>query len=219
MVGVRWTVSMVAAGTVVLVLLVMAARLHGGAVHRLDVHIDDHVNDFMHRHRGQARAWRLVSAIGGPATWRVAAGGVALLLWFSRRTVEAIFVAVAIVGAAAWSELVKVLVRRPRPVVPFPVEHVAGWSFPSGHALTSATAALVTVVLAAPHLRRGMRVLVATVAALIALSVGASRVLLGVHYVSDVAGGWVIAALWVAAVWAGAEWLGGRRLGGAGRSG
>lgn len=185
------------AALALLVLLAVVARLHSGAVHRLDVRLDDDVNRYLHRRPGQVHLWRLITDAGGPVTWRVAAGLAAVALWMRRKRATALLLVVAMAGAAALSELVKVTVRRPRPTVPFPVEHVAGGSFPSGHALTSATALSLAVVLAAPHLRRAARVLVVVAAALIAVAVGASRVMLGVHYLTDVLGGWLLAGLWV----------------------
>lgn len=184
----------------VLALLVVAARLKSGAVHRLDVTIDDDVNRYVHRHPAQIRMWQLISAIGGPLTWRILAGVTAVGLWFRRRRREAVLVAVAMAGAAVLSSLVKLLVDRARPVVPYPIEQVGGGSFPSGHALTSATALALLVLLAAPHLSTRWRATLVSLAAAVALAIGASRVMLGVHYVSDVVGAWLIAVLWLTVV-------------------
>jgi membrane-associated phospholipid phosphatase len=109
---------------------------------------------------------------------------------------EALAVALSLGGAMLMSDLVKLLVSRPRP----PVEHlqaVNGSSFPSGHA-TQASAfwfSLVFVMPAAGASPKATRV-AAGVALLIVLAVAASRVYLGVHYPSDVVAGMLLGAGW-----------------------
>ena len=109
---------------------------------------------------------------------------------------EAIAVAVSLGGAMLISDVVKLLVSRPRP----PLEHlqsVSGSSFPSGHA-TQASAFWFSLVLAA-HTARASPTLVRSlgaVAVLLVATVAISRVYLGVHYVSDVVAGVLIGAGW-----------------------
>ena len=80
------------------------------------------------------------------------------------------------------------------------IGHYSGGSFPSGHA-TQAVAiyGMLALVLS---MRRPVRVRVWlwAVAALIALVVGASRVYLGAHWMSDVLGGYALGATWLAIV-------------------
>ena len=109
---------------------------------------------------------------------------------------EALAVALSLGGAMLLSDLVKLLVSRPRP----PVEHlqgVSGSSFPSGHA-TQASAFWFSLVLAlrtAGGSRTAVR-LAAAVALLIVVAVAASRVCLGVHYPSDVVAGILLGTGW-----------------------
>jgi len=109
---------------------------------------------------------------------------------------EAVAVAVSLGGAMLISDVVKLLVSRPRP----PVEHlqsVSGSSFPSGHA-TQASAFWFSLVLAAhtaraaPPLTRSL----AAVAVLLVVAVAFSRVYLGVHYPSDVIAGVLLGTGW-----------------------
>ncbi len=108
--------------------------------------------------------------------------------------------------AGLLSDLLKLVFSRPRPDWPDPIQLAGGFSFPSGHALTSATAAGCAIALlglidqARPARRRRLRA--AQIALLILpLAAGLDRVLLGVHYVSDVIAGWVMGACIVLAMW------------------
>lgn len=114
----------------------------------------------------------------------------------------------AVTVAVGWGlqHAAKLLVQRARPVIDDAVAHAPGWSFPSGHAANTTTVAVVLTVLAWPALGRTARVVVPTVAGLLVLLTVADRVLLGVHYPSDVLAG----VLFGTAV-AGASYLGWRR--------
>ncbi|MEU1229531.1 phosphatase PAP2 family protein [Streptomyces sp. NPDC005828] len=91
---------------------------------------------------------------------------------------------------------VMMLVARPRPPLGDWATHASGWSFPSGHATTAAMTA--GLVMAALHLR-GTRVsrVAVVVIGLWGAAVGLTRVYLGVHWFSDVIGGWLFAATWL----------------------
>ncbi|UAK26369.1 phosphatase PAP2 family protein [Sphingomonas nostoxanthinifaciens] len=111
----------------------------------------------------------------------VAAG--LLALRGRRRTALMLPVAWAI-GAVA-VELVKHLVARPRPPAAFHLIAVNQWSFPSGHA-TGAMALYPLIGLVFDG-RRG-----ATLGVVLALLIGLTRIVLGVHWASDVIGGWLL---------------------------
>ena len=101
-------------------------------------------------------------------------------------------------GAVLLSDLVKVLVAKPRPPTADALVHASGYSFPSGHA-TQATATLIgaALVLAALTPSWPRRVTLVTVAVTLAVLVGVTRVYLGVHAPTDVLGGWALGGLWL----------------------
>jgi membrane-associated phospholipid phosphatase len=77
--------------------------------------------------------------------------------------------------------------QRARPVVEDPVSRAPGYSFPSGHALNSAAWATIVVILLWPLLKPlWARVTAVVLASLLVLVTAVDRVLLGVHYPSDV---------------------------------
>jgi len=128
--------------------------------------------------------------------------GVALCLALGlvrqQRRLDALFVAVAITGSAALTLTVKYLVGRPRPVAFFRVpEH--GYSFPSGHTLSATCLALVVAYLLwRSALRRGVKLSGSLALAVVVALVGASRLVLGVHYPTDVIGSMMLGTAWTA---------------------
>ena len=164
---------------------------------KLDLAIAGHLNRSLAGHRHQLTFWRAVSALGGPTSWRVLTGITALVLFWQRRRRPAALVAVTMTGAAMLSGGTKALVGRPRPVVAVVVSHAPGKSFPSGHALTSFVAAGRLVLLLWPACSARQRVLLLASATLLVTAIGFSRLALGVHFLTDVLGGWLIGGLWL----------------------
>ncbi|MES2902574.1 MAG: phosphatase PAP2 family protein [Pseudomonadota bacterium] len=99
-----------------------------------------------------------------------------------------------VIGGRIAIELLKLAIDRSRPAFdPYPVD-VHSMSFPSGHAGNSMITFLAISLIAAPPRRRGRAVAIALVASLL---VGATRPILGVHWPSDVIGGWALGIGWV----------------------
>ncbi|MFD6023631.1 phosphatase PAP2 family protein [Streptomyces griseoluteus] len=124
-----------------------------------------------------------------------------------QRLGAALFGLVCLSTGQALRYAVMELARRPRPPYADWATHASGWAFPSGHSTTAALTAgllLVAVSLRAP---RGRVVLCLLIGAWGA-AVGLSRVYLGVHWFTDVAGGWLFAAGWLGVfLWVAARWL------------
>ena len=190
---------LISATTVLLVALIALASTRSGVGHRLDVAFDDTLNRYVAGHPAQVTAWKVLTDIGGPSTWRVLAAVAGIALWLVRRRRDAVVVATTMVAAAAGSSALKVLVGRHRPTVPSPVDHALGGSFPSGHALTSFTALGLLVLLTWPRLTGWTRSITVVAAIVLVVAVGFSRLILGVHYLTDVLGGWLLGLLVLAA--------------------
>ena len=162
-------------------------------------------------------AAKAVTLLGEPVLLTVGAALLALLLHRTGRSRLALFVVVARAGAMVLSSGLKLIVDRARPVFDEPVATALGASFPSGHALGSAAFYAMIAVVLAPRLDRATLLLLG--AAAVAVLVAASRVLLGVHYPSDVAAGLLIGWGWVAlctavfAVWRAEEGKGADKVG------
>jgi undecaprenyl-diphosphatase len=103
-------------------------------------------------------------------------------------------------------------VHRPRPPRPDWATHASGWAFPSGHTTTAALTAGILIVALALRAPRGGRALQIAVACW-GVSVGLTRVYLGVHWFTDVIGGWLFATAWLTTcLWAAVRWLPGAFL-------
>jgi membrane-associated phospholipid phosphatase len=109
----------------------------------------------------------------------------AALLWRAHRPIAAVAVVVTGLVSLLVRELVKVGLDRGRPLGGFST--ATGGSFPSGHTAGAAFVAVAAIVLVG-------RVWVVVVATVYALVIGASRLLLGVHWLSDVVGGLLLGA-------------------------
>ena len=129
----------------------------------------------------------------------VAAGAIGYLL-ISRQMRTALFVLAATGGGAAFGKLLKLAYARPRPTLVPHLVDVASASFPSGHATDSAIVYLTLGALLARTVPEpGIRIYIISVAILLALLIGISRVYLGVHWPSDVVAGWTIGSAWALA--------------------
>jgi undecaprenyl-diphosphatase len=118
--------------------------------------------------------------------------GVLLVLCLRRRTDLALAFALAWLGSEAAQHAMKAALARGRP--PAAVVVASGFAFPSGHATTAAVfaASMVLILPAAFPSRRWWGVSAAAV--VLALAMAFSRVLLGVHWTSDVIGGSLLGA-------------------------
>ncbi|MFJ2022662.1 phosphatase PAP2 family protein [Streptomyces sp. NPDC087897] len=175
-------------------------HLDSGAAHRLHAVALDHP------------AWtgtlRVLSDwVWDPATLRTAVAVLTAWLLYRRAWRLAAWAATTAIGGALTGVLVKVVVERARPSLPDPVAHAPGYSFPSGHAMTAVTSCAVLLLVLLPLVPRGWRGLCWAAAGISVLGVGFTRVALGVHWFSDVVGGWLLGgAVVVLTGWAFAAW-------------
>ncbi|MFE1771931.1 phosphatase PAP2 family protein [Streptomyces sp. NPDC059008] len=133
--------------------------------------------------------------------WTMRAGlavAVCLLVRRGARLLGA-WVAVTALAGAALQQALKAAVGRPRPVWPDPVDTAHYAAFPSGHALSVLVAgALLLWLLREYGVRPVWRWTARTVVAVSVVGVGVTRVYLGVHWPSDVLGGWLLGGALVA---------------------
>ena len=138
--------------------------------------------------------------------WVYTAGtGVCAWLWWRHgRKARAVWGFVTMMVAWNIALDVKYIVRRVRPVVADAVSHAPGYSFPSGHAANTAAAATAVAVVVWPVLpSRAAKGAMVVSAAVVVVVTAVDRVLLGVHFPSDVAAGVLLGSGLVLASYAG----------------
>lgn len=143
-----------------------------------------------------------ITALGGGVVLTLFATIVVGFLLMQRLWLTALATAMACLTGGWAVDVIKGLVVRARPdLVPHLVD-VSGYSFPSGHATSSAVIYLTLATLAGQVTpSRAARRYLLAVAVLLVGAIGCSRVYLGVHWPSDVLAGWSFGTLWALGWW------------------
>lgn len=118
---------------------------------------------------------------------------------FGSRTYSATFLALSAVGGVAVNTAMKLLVERPRPPWNGLWTYESTWSYPSGHAQGGITVWVALGLVAFIVIPGRLRWVVSVPLVILGLAIGVSRTVLGVHWPSDVLGGWAMGGAWMAA--------------------
>ncbi len=148
-----------------------------------------------------------ISLLGSPVTLTILALAVALLLAARRELIVLAGWLAAFAGGGLLDVVLKLVIRRPRPPGAAAFLQHFSWSFPSGHAMASLIGyGVLAYVLTLLWIhRRSAQIAVVLGAALLIIAIGFSRLYLGVHYFSDVVGGYAAGVLWLSACISGVE--------------
>jgi undecaprenyl-diphosphatase len=142
-----------------------------------------------------------VTALGSFTVLMLVVVAVTGLLLLQSRYQTALFAVTTAVSGEVASFILKRMFDRPRPTVVPNLRNVTP-SFPSGHAMESAIVYLTLgAVLMRVAERRPTKIYALSVAVLLTMVIGLSRVYLGVHYPTDVIAGWAVGFLWAAVCW------------------
>ena len=142
-------------------------------------------------------AAREITALGSSTVLLVLIFSVIGYLWIGRRHGMAALVLFSTFGGMFLSTTLKSAVGRPRPTVVPHLVPVDSPSFPSGHSLLSAVVYLTLgVLLARVTADRTTKIYFVLLAAMLTCLIGLSRIYMGVHYPTDVFGGWVAGLFW-----------------------
>jgi undecaprenyl-diphosphatase len=153
------------------------------------------------------------SWIGSPFALTPSVALAAGLLWWRGLKDDAVLVAAAALGGVALDEVMKLHFKRLRPDVPWAFVHEQSFSFPSGHSVLAIVMYGVIVYKTQDKLHSQWAKATLMVGALLMVTgIGLSRVYLGVHYPSDVAGGYFVGAVWLAAVIGSDLWVEGQPI-------
>lgn len=189
----------VIAGAIALLCLVwLAAKVTVGETMLFDEKLRAAIHSWANP--GLTRWFRLVTLLGTQAAVIGVVVCAALVLFLRGRKDRAWLILIVMAGAELLEFILKAQFQRQRPIPFFGTVLPESYSFPSGHALLSTCCYGTLAALAATQLQGPLRwpVLIATAA--LVLSIGISRVYLGVHYPSDVIAGYLVATVWLAVV-------------------
>jgi membrane-associated phospholipid phosphatase len=178
----------------VLIAALVAARW--APLHDLDERVSDRLHDVALAHPAVVDLMTWLTHVLSPTGWRLAV--LALAIWLFRRGARKVAYWAAgtmILGGLLGAGL-KLVFSRARPEFLEPVAKASGYAFPSGHALNSALGAAIILLVLLPVLRARPGARVALVAAMLGLPLvtALTRVVLGVHWLSDVTAGLFLGA-------------------------
>lgn len=186
--------AMIVVVTAAAVGIVFAMVDHHWGLARWDRGVADWGRD--HATDGSTDVWTVVTHLGGTALLMIVGLAVAGVHYGRHRDFHGVLHLLAVVtGVALVNNALKWVIQRPRPDVPHLVD-AAGSAFPSGHASAAAAAWCAFAVVLAGRWPPWRRAIATTVAVVIALAVAASRVLLGVHWLTDVIAGLLVGWGW-----------------------
>lgn len=175
----------------------LASVVVDGPLQRWDQPVADDLSRWARRSEARVDVFEAISWFGWPpvlATW-VALG--ALACWATGRGRLAWFLVLTTATGAVAQVALKAAVARPRPEVLLPVAQARGHSFPSGHAMASTVVYGALLLVVVPRLPRRARLAVVVATVALVLAIGVSRLVLGVHFVTDVVGGHVAGLAWL----------------------
>ena len=188
---------LVTLAALVFAVLLVAVRLRWAPLESVDRGAAAHLNNLVAPHPALVSVVKAVTWLGSSGVLWTLIGVCVILLAIRRRWRLAAYLLVTGGGALVLDPVLKSLVGRLRPVVAHPIAHGNGNSFPSGHSLGSIVCYGAIFLVFLPATRgRWRTAFTAVILTLIAL-IGISRILLGVHYLSDVIGAWAVGITWL----------------------
>ena len=153
-------------------------------------------------------AARDVTSLGSVIVLLIITFAVAGFLFLTRKPGVAWLMLSAVLGGLALNNLLKFAFGRPRPDFVTRAARVFTTSFPSGHATLSAITYLtIAALLARAYPSLTVNIYFMSLAALLTVLIGFSRIYLGVHFPTDILGGWCIGAAWAIGCWVLMAWL------------
>ena len=140
---------------------------------------------------------RDVTSLGGVFLRNLFALGAVVALLFLRLRREAVLFAATVATGWLVNSGIKALVGRPRPTIVPHLTEAGGASFPSGHSFNAAVVYIaVALAFASLSAKHSVRYTIVGCAIVLSAMIAWSRVMLGVHFPSDVTAGWLGGAGW-----------------------
>lgn len=185
------TIGITVAGIVLFTVLAVLAESRWRPLEHLDADVARTCHAWVSENGARKRTILILSNwLWDPFAFRGAVLILCVWLWRRSERRRITWAVVAMILAVGFSALAKLVFDRPRPegmTVTAP-----GGSFPSGHVMTGLVGTGVLLLALLPHLSRAGKAVARALAAATVLGVGATRVVLGAHYLSDVVAGLIL---------------------------
>jgi membrane-associated phospholipid phosphatase len=162
--------------------------------------VDDQIITWLHGFWGPIsdQVMLFFTTMGEPVVLGIFVSLATLALWRRGRWIDAAGLAIAAAGDGILNELLKSFYHRTRPDLFAGLFHLTTYSFPSGHAMGSIVCYGMLAFIGVRLLRqRSHQTILVLAAAFLVLGVGLSRIYFGVHFPTDVLGGFVAGAIWL----------------------
>jgi undecaprenyl-diphosphatase len=189
--------AVVTAAAFLFALLLILVRLQWAPLESADHAAAARLNSLVAGHVAVVSIIKAVTWLGSSGVLWTLIGIAVVVLAIRRRWRLAVYLLVTGAGVLTLDPVLKALVGRLRPVVAHPVAYGTGDSFPSGHALGSIVCYGALFLVFLPAVRGTWRRVFTAVTVTLIAAIGVSRLLLGVHYLSDVLGAWALGITWL----------------------
>jgi undecaprenyl-diphosphatase len=179
--------------------LLLLVRSAWSPLIRLDTRVAVDLHRMALRHHPLTVTMRGISAAGTTPAWLLILTPFVVWLISRRRLRLAGFVLATAILSSFLNSAVKAGVHRARPHLPNPLATARFSSFPSGHAQAAVVCVGLIGLILLPAASRRARTWLVITGVTIVVAIGFSRLVLGVHYLSDVVGGYLLGTAWLLA--------------------
>jgi undecaprenyl-diphosphatase len=187
----------VTVAAMIFALLLIMVRVQWAPLESADHGAAAHINSLIAGDTALVGVVKAVTWLGSNGVLWTVIGAAAIILALRKRWRLAAYLLVTGAGALILDPILKSFVGRLRPVVAHPIAHGTGDSFPSGHSLGSIVCYGAILLVFLPAARSRWRPAFITAIVTLVVLIGISRILLGVHYLSDVVGAWAVGIAWL----------------------
>ncbi|HVL90813.1 MAG TPA: phosphatase PAP2 family protein [Actinomycetota bacterium] len=174
--------------------------VHNGPLVRVDTAAARNLHEWVSGKGALIVILKVITFLGTPLFFflivSIAAG---YLLWRHRLRL-AVFLVSTSLGGGIVDSIVKIVVDRDRPNLENPLIPLHGKSFPSGHAMSSTFVYGALLLTFMPVIPKKRRPWVVAGAVVLVLAIGVTRLALGVHYITDIVGGYLLGFVWLTAM-------------------
>lgn len=154
--------------------------------------LDNYFENFVLNIRNDALTDIMIIITNISSAYSLIALTILILIILKKKRIS-LYIAINLITSFLFSQIIKLIIQRPRPIDISLVDHV-GYSYPSGHSLVSmAYFGFITYLIFKNVDNKFFRYFFTVISIILIIAIGFSRIYLGVHYFSDVFGGFLLA--------------------------